>query len=101
MRHSSDNDTFAWLRFRPALAWVGILGLICITGLGTLAGAGGILRLLFPLGATAVGVLLYMRYPLLYVGFTWWIWFLTPLVRRLIDQRSGWQDPSIVLLAPT
>ena len=100
MRHSSDNDTFAWLRFRPALAWVGILGLICITGLGTLAGAGGILRLVFPLGATAVGVLLYVRYPLLYVGFTWWIWFLTPLVRRLIDQRSGWQDPSMVLLAP-
>jgi hypothetical protein len=47
-----------------------------------------------------VGALLYVRYPLLYIGFTWWIWFLTPLVRRLIDQQSGWQDPSILLLAP-
>ena len=100
MHSSPVQDTFAWLRFRPALAWVGILGLVLITGLGILAGAGGILRLLFPLGATIVGGLLYVRYPLLYVGFTWWIWFLTPLVRRLIDQQGGWQDPSIVLLAP-
>ncbi|EKU98311.1 hypothetical protein Lepto7375DRAFT_7590 [Leptolyngbya sp. PCC 7375] len=94
------HGTFSWLRFRPALAWTGILSLALITGLGTVAGAGSLLRLLFPLMATAVGVLLYVRYPLLYIGFTWWIWFLTPLVRRLIDQRSGWQDPSIVLLAP-
>ncbi|MBX2864245.1 MAG: O-antigen ligase domain-containing protein [Leptolyngbyaceae cyanobacterium MAG.088] len=69
--------------------------------LGILAGVGGgFLRLLFPVGAVAVGGLLYARYSLLYVGFTWWIWFLAPLVRRLIDQQSGWQDPSIVLLAP-
>ncbi|MEA5465662.1 O-antigen ligase domain-containing protein [Leptothoe sp. PORK10 BA2] len=77
-----------------------MLSLVLMVGLGILAGAGGGLRLLFPLGATAVGALLYVRYPLLYIGFTWWIWFLTPLVRRLIDQQSGWQDPSIVLLAP-
>ena len=95
-----NHGTFSWLHFRPALAWTGILSLVLMTGLGTVAGAGSLLRLLFPLMATAVGVLLYVRYPLLYIGFTWWIWFLTPLVRRLIDQRSGWQDPSIVLLAP-
>ena len=81
MHSSPVQDTFAWLRFRPALAWVGILGLVLITGLGILAGAGGILRLLFPLGATIVGGLLYVRYPLLYVGFTWWIWFLTQIGR--------------------
>ena len=100
MHRSLARTSFAWLKFRPAIAWVGILGLFVITALGILAGAGGALRLLFPVGATAVGILLYLRYPVLYIGFTWWIWFLAPLVRRLIDQRSGWQDPSLVLLAP-
>ena len=100
MHHNSTQTSFAWLKFRPATAWVAILGLGLITALGILAGAGGAMRLLFPVGATAVGALLYLRYPVLYIGFTWWIWFLTPLVRRLIDQHSGWQDPSIVLLAP-
>lgn len=100
MRQNSTQTSFAWLSFRPAIAWVAILGLCLITTLGILAGAGGAMRLLFPVGAIAVGLLLYLRYPVLYIGFTWWIWFLTPLVRRLIDQHSGWQDPSIVLLAP-
>lgn len=89
-----------WLSFRPAIAWTAILGLVIIVSLGILGGAGSLLRLLYPVAAMAVGALLYVRYPLLYVGFSWWIWFLTPLVRRLIDQQSGWQDPSIVLLAP-
>lgn len=100
VRYAANQDTFAWLRFRPALAWTGILSLVLVVGLGILAGVGGALRLLYPAGAAAVGILLYGRYPLLYISFTWWIWFLTPLVRRLIDQQSGWQDPSIVLLAP-
>ena len=47
-----------------------------------------------------VGLFLYWRYPLLYLGFTWWIWFLTPLVRRFVDYRSGWVDPNIILVAP-
>ncbi|MEO0458096.1 MAG: O-antigen ligase domain-containing protein [Cyanobacteria bacterium P01_A01_bin.114] len=100
MYSSSTQNSFAWLSFRPALAWTAILSLVLMTALGILGGAGGILRLLFPAVATAVGALLYLRYPVLYIGFTWWIWFLSPLVRRLIDQQSGWQDPNIVLLAP-
>ncbi len=58
------------------------------------------MRLCFPVGCFAVGAFLYWRYPLLYVGFTWWVCFLTPWVRRLIDYQSGWVDPSPVLLAP-
>jgi hypothetical protein len=85
---------------QPALAWTAILGLIVFTALGILAGAGSILRLLFPVGAFAVGVLLYVRYPLLYIGFTWWIWFLTAFVRRLIDYRSGWDAQGMILIAP-
>jgi len=85
---------------RPALAWTAILVLILVTVLGILAHGGSVLRYAFPAGAFAVGLFLYLRYPLLYLSFTWWIWFLTPLVRRLIDYQSGWQEPSPVLLAP-
>jgi len=53
-----------------------------------LVGAGGILRLAFPIGSFGVGTFLYLRYPVLYIGFTWWR-FLTPC-RRLIDYQSGW-----------
>ena len=38
----------------------------------------------------AVGALLYWRRPGLYIGFTWWLWFLTPEVRRLVDYQQGW-----------
>lgn len=89
------------LSLQPALPWTAILGLISFSALCLLVNAGGILRLAFPAGCFGVGLLLYGRYPLLYLGFAWWVWFLAPLVRRLVDFRGGgWVDPSPVLLAP-
>jgi hypothetical protein len=85
---------------QPALAWTAILGFVLFSALCIVAGAGSILRLLFPLGAFAVGALLYVRYPILYIGFTWWVWFLTAFVRRLIDYRVGWDAQGIILVAP-
>ncbi|WP_295617188.1 O-antigen ligase domain-containing protein [Chamaesiphon sp. GL140_3_metabinner_50] len=85
---------------QPATAWMAILALIAFTGLLAIAGAGKVLNLAFPAGALAVSLLLYWRAPLLYVGFTWWICLLTPLVRRLADYRSGFTDPSPILLTP-
>jgi hypothetical protein len=71
-------------------AWTAILGLFFIVLVGLLVGVAPVLSLIFPLGSFAVGVFLYAKYPLLYVGFTWWLWFLSPLVKRLIDYRSGY-----------
>ncbi len=89
------------LGLQPAPAWTAILGFILFSALCVLGGAGSILRLVFPAGAFVVAVFLYLRYPILYLGFTWWLWFLTPWVRRLIDYRSGsFVDPSTILLAP-
>jgi hypothetical protein len=85
---------------QPTLAWTAMLGLVCFSLLCILAGAGGLLRLAYPAIALLVGLFLFKRYPVLYIGFTWWIAFLTPFVRRLIDWQSGWVDPSPVLLAP-
>ncbi|HBL14165.1 MAG TPA: glucose-6-phosphate isomerase [Cyanobacteria bacterium UBA11162] len=85
---------------QPAPAWTAILGLIFFSAACIVLGAGKILNLAFPLGAFTVGVLLYFRYPILYLGFTWWIWFLTPLIRRLADYRGDFTNPSPILLAP-
>jgi hypothetical protein len=102
---SSDRSTRlngssqAW-GLQPPMAWIVILGFAFLSVLLIAGGAGRILNLAFPAGSLVVGVFLYFRYPILYLGFTWWIWFLTPLVRRLADWKSGFTDPSPILLAP-
>lgn len=85
---------------KPTQAWAAILSLITFSLLCLVAGGGVILNVAFPLGAFAVGLFLYLRYPLLYIGFTWWVWFLSPLFRRLVDYQAGFTDPSPILLSP-
>jgi len=99
MQTSASPKRF-YLGLQPTLAWTAILGLVAFSALCVLAHAGGILRLAYPAGAFLVGIFLYQRYPILYVGFAWWVAFLSPFLRRLIDFQSGWVDPSPVLLAP-
>jgi len=59
-----------------------------------------LLEIIYLLAALASGVWLYWRYPALYIGFVWWLWFLTPEVRRLIDYQQGWNPQSLVMLTP-
>jgi hypothetical protein len=99
LSNSSPKGSF-FLGLQPTQAWMAILGLVFFSALCILAGAGSILRLAFPVGSLAVGIFLYVRYPILYIGFTWWMWFLTPLLRRLVDYRSGWDQQGLILLAP-
>ena len=84
----------------PALEWTLILsfGLMCAGAMAT--GISWPLRLLYPGGALVIGTVLHSRHPILFVGFTWWLWFLSAWVRRVVDFQSGWQDPSLILLAP-
>jgi hypothetical protein len=85
----------------PAIPWIAIIGFVALTLLCVMAHLGTVLNLLFPVGAIAVAALLYWRYPLMYVSFTWWLWFLAAWVRRLADfYGAGWSDPSPILLAP-
>ena len=100
IRSISSSTNKIRLTLQPASAWMAILGFIVFSALCILGGAGGILNLAFPVAAFAVGVFLYFRYPIHYIGFSWWMWFITPLVRRLVDYRSGFNDPSPILLAP-
>lgn len=91
-----------WDKFglQPVPAWTAILSLSIFTTLCLLVKAGAVLRFVFPLGSFLVGLFLYRKYPLMYVSYTLWIWFLTAFVRRLVDFQSGWQDPNTILLAP-
>jgi hypothetical protein len=86
--------------FQPDLAWKVIFALSIFTTLAIFAGAGKILNFAFPTGAFIVGIYLYFRAPILYNGFTWWIWFLVPFIRRVADFRSVYTESSPILLAP-
>lgn len=81
-------------------AWAVALGFVALVAGGVVAGMGSVLTIVYPAAALLVGTLLYRRNPPLYLGFTWWIWLLTPEVRRLIDYRSGWDATNPVMLAP-
>jgi hypothetical protein len=85
---------------RSAQAWMVIWAFVLLTVVCYFAGAAATLRLIFPATALLVGLFLYLRHPILYIGFTWWIWFLTPLVSRLIDYRVGWDATRQILIAP-
>ena len=80
----TDKGLFGILQ--PLEAWTAILGLI-FTIILFLIAAPQLLVPIFPLASLLVAIFLYSRYPILYVGFAWWMWFLAPLVRRLIDYR--------------
>ncbi|NJM70300.1 MAG: O-antigen ligase domain-containing protein [Scytonema sp. RU_4_4] len=82
----------------PLYAWIAIGALILFTVAGIATHAASILRPGYIVVSLAVAIFLYLRYTALYIGFTWWIWFITPLVSRLIDYYSGTFDESRLLL---
>jgi hypothetical protein len=88
------------LGFLPAPAWTAILALVLFTTLSILVGGSSLLNIAFPVLSLGVGAFLYFRYPILYIGFSWWIWFLTAFIRRIVDFRSSYTEPSPLLLAP-
>lgn len=57
-------------------------------------------ELLYPTLALVTAVVLLWRRPVRYIAFMWWVWFLTPEVRRLVDYHVGHTEASVVMLAP-
>jgi hypothetical protein len=80
--------------------WGLVLGFTALVAGLLAARSGHIVELAFPALALLVGAILYFQHPTLYLGFTWWLWFLTPEVRRLVDYQIGWNDVSPIMLAP-
>ncbi len=90
---------------RPAgpldrLAYAALLSTAGVGAAGFMGPFAAVVELLYPLVATLAAALLLWRRPALYLGFTWWVWFLTPEVRRLVDYRIGYTEASLVMLAP-
>ena len=62
---------------------------------------GTVLTLAFPVLAILTGLWLYFKSPARYIGFMWWLWFLSPEVRRLADWSKGSFTPtSLIQVAP-
>jgi hypothetical protein len=78
-----------FFKLKPTKAWRAIFWLALAIAISLLIG-GPIAIITFPLGSLAVGWFFYRRYPLFYCSFTWWMWFVSPLIRRLIDFRCGY-----------
>jgi hypothetical protein len=96
-------------RFNPAVltrlfgemtGWGAIALFVIING-GLMVASGQLLNFVYPGSALLLGLYLYPRKDTLYIGFVWWILFLTPFVRRVSDYLSVWTDPSPILLAPS
>jgi hypothetical protein len=81
-------------------AWLIIGCFTLISAIGPFVGLAKLINYFFPVGAVLTGLFLYFRYPILYSGFVWWIWFLAAFLRRIVDWRSGFTDPSPILLTP-
>jgi hypothetical protein len=94
------NRTGGPVKASSAFGWAAIFLVFFLGFAGGVAGQGNLIRLLFPAFSLVVALYLYLEFSLLYVGFTWWIWCLTPLIRRLCDYY-GTPDPNgIILLTP-
>jgi hypothetical protein len=67
-----------------------------------LLGLGGdqLLQWALPIMAVPISVFLFYKSMPHYVGFVWWLWFLSPEVRRLVDYHIGWNWQSPVIMTP-
>jgi hypothetical protein len=84
---------------RSQEAWIVISCFLLLLLFLYFASAGS-LRLLYPALSLMVAIYLYIRHPVLYLGFCWWIWFLSALFVRLVDLRVGWDPSRQMLIAP-
>jgi hypothetical protein len=94
------NDHREAFQYAPATGWLAIIGFAFISCICLVAKKGEILNVAFPVGALLSALFLYTCQPKMYFHFFWWIWFVSALVRRLVDYQIGFTDPSPILLSP-
>ena len=97
MRYPPSLNAHSPKQLRPAIAWIAIITFILLTLLCVVARLGMVLNLLFPAGALVVAALLYVRYPLMYVSFTWWLLVFGSLGKtagRLLRGRMDRSEPN-------
>lgn len=80
-------------RRAPIPAWVVVIAFGMVVALAIMGGKANLVRLGYPVGALAVGAWLYWRGPAPYIEFAWWLWHVSPGVRRIVDYQTGGYDP--------
>lgn len=86
----SDSNFF--FKLKPIKPWRAVLAWSTAILFSLLIG-GPIAVATFPLASLAVAWYFYRRYPLFYCSFAWWMWFVCPMIRRIIDLRCGYLTP--------
>ena len=77
-----------------------LIGFVGVTALALVGGGASVLQLAYPVMAVGVGALWLWQRPVGYLGYAWWLWFLTPAVRRLVDNETGYTEASLLMVAP-
>ncbi|MEJ7811819.1 MAG: O-antigen ligase family protein [Gemmatimonadaceae bacterium] len=89
---------------RGGFGWGGnvvlVAGAALVFALALLPGAGQVVLVGYLPATVALGIALLRYDPPLYTAYVWWLWFLTPLVRRLVDYQVGWNPTNPMLVAP-
>ncbi len=75
------------------------MGLFVASVLVLMVGAPSALRYGYPALALFVAIFLFTRSRTFYIGFVFWLWFVSPFVRRIVDYRAGFVATSPLLLA--
>jgi hypothetical protein len=85
-------------RRTPALLALGVFVAHC----AALVAAGGfsLLQWTYPAFALVVAALLYRISPAHYLAFVWWLFFLSPFVRRIVDYHLSWNWANPINLSP-
>jgi hypothetical protein len=97
---AADPQAKSSLELQSKLGIMAIAAFVFLVAIGLLANVGAILRPLYILGSLVVGLLLYLRHPTLYLGFTWWLWFMTSFVARVIDYQTSFDELRLMQVAP-
>jgi hypothetical protein len=100
---SSPSSVGSWTgssknRRIQALLAIGVFVAHCITLVS--AGGFGLLQWTYPAFALVVAALLYKISPPHYISFVWWLFFLSPFVRRIIDYHGSWNWANPINLSP-
>jgi hypothetical protein len=92
-----DSNRYKFLEKKAKLSIYALASIIVVF---LAARLGKLLILPFPILCTGAGYLLSTKLPQLYICYTLWLWFLSPLIRRIIDYQSGYFTPGPWHLVP-
>src|SRR5579871_3263655 len=88
------GDARGFLRHGPMLV------LLAVTAAGAVGIGGGAVRVAFAAVAVVTGIVYYLTSPTLYFSFALSLWFLAPMVRRVIDLHVGYDGQSPISVVP-